>query len=139
MPDQYGINYDPDASGRSPATSDNGLPTRPYAAPDQLGGNAPRSAEFNTGINGDPGNAASSLALNADADRFNAMVPRQFEQHSVLQTAMPSANAMSATDYERVLPGSQPGQSVMLPTVNGSSQGSYDKSILMRLQGRHVQ
>jgi hypothetical protein len=107
-----------------------GQPVRPYAAPDQLGGNAPRSAEFATGQTGDPGNAASSLALNADADRFNAMVPRQFSQHSVLQTAMPSANGMSATDYQRVLPGG-----VTLPTANGSSQDSYEKSLIMRLSG----
>jgi hypothetical protein len=112
-----------------------GTPGRPYSAPDQLGGNAPRSAEFTTGITGDPGNTASVSSLNQDADRFNALVPRQFAQHSVLQTAMPSANGMSATDYQRVLPGlSRP-----IPSPNGSSQDSYNRSLVMRLSGLHAE
>jgi hypothetical protein len=106
-------------------------PLRPYSTPDQLGGNSPRSAEFATGQTGDPGNTASVSSLIQDADRFNSMVPRQFEQHSVLQTAIPSANGMAAADHARMLPGlSRP-----LPSPNGSSQDSYQKSLLMRLSG----
>jgi hypothetical protein len=115
-----------------PGMTSSGQPSRPYADPGQLGGNAPRSAEFTTGVLGDPGSTASVSSLNADADKFNALVPRQFEQHSVLQTAMPSANGMAAADYERMLPGlSKP-----LPSPNGSSQDSYQKSLLMRLSGQ---
>ena len=63
--------------------------------------------------------------------RLTLCLPRQFSQHSVLQTAMPSANGMSAADYQRVLPGlSRP-----LPSPNGSSQDSYQKSLIMRLSG----
>jgi hypothetical protein len=94
-------------------------------------GAAGRSGEFATGVIGDPANTASVSSLVQDADRFNSLVPRQFEQHSVLQTAMPSANGMSAADYQRMLPGlSRP-----LPSPNGSSQDSYNQSILMRLRG----
>ncbi len=108
-----------------------GQPSRPYSGPGQLGGNSPRSAAFATGQAGDPGNTASVSSLNADAGRFNALVPRQFSQHSVLQTAMPSANGMSAADYQRMLPGlSRP-----LPSPNGSSRDSYQKSLIMRLSG----
>jgi len=109
-----------------------GQPSRPYSSPDQVPAGAGfRSQEFATGQLGDPGNTASALALNDDADRFNSLVPRQFSQHSVLQTAMPSANGMSAADYQRVLPGlSRP-----LSSPNGSSQGSYQKSLIMRLSG----
>ena len=111
-----------------------GQPSRPYSGPGQLGGNAPRSAAFATGLTGDQGSAASVSALNSDADRFNAMVPRQFSQQSVLQTAMPSANGMSANDYQqRMLPGGS-----MLPTANGSSADTYEKSLVMRLQGREI-
>lgn len=116
------------------STSD-GQPVRPYSSPDQMPpGTAFRSREFTTGTTGDPGNAASALSLNADADQFNSLVPRQFSQHSLLQTAMPSANGMSAADYRRMLPGlSRP-----LPSPNGSSQDSYNKSLIMRLQGREI-
>lgn len=109
-----------------------GATGQPSSSPDQVpNGAAGRTGEFSTGITGDPGNIASLSSLNADADRFNAMVPRQFSQHSVLQTAMPSANGMLAADYQRVLPGlSRP-----LPSPNGSSQDSYQKSLIMRLSG----
>jgi hypothetical protein len=114
-----------------PGMTSSGQPSRPYADPGQLGGNAPRSAEMIKGVLGDPGNIASVSSLNQDADKFNALVPRQFSQHSVLQTAMPSANGMAAADYQRVLPGlSRP-----LPSPNGTSADSYQKSLLMRLNG----
>ena len=108
-----------------------GQPTRPYAGPDATGGNAGRGGEFSTGITGDPGNLAGVASEVANSERFNAMVPRQFSQHSVLQTAIPSANGMAAADYARMLPGlSRP-----LPSPNGSSQDSYQKSLIMRLSG----
>jgi hypothetical protein len=111
-----------------------GQPSRTYSGPGQPGGNAPRSVAFATGQIGDPASAASVSAVNSDADRFNAMVPRQFSQQSVLQTAMPSANGMSANDYQqRMLPGGS-----MLPTANGSSADTYEKSLVMRLQGREI-
>ncbi len=111
-----------------------GQPVRPYSSAAMTGGNAPRSAEFNTGQIGDPGSAASVSSLAADGDRFNSLVPRQFSQQSVLQTAMPSANGMSTADYQqRMLPGGS-----MLPTANGSSTDTYEKSLVMRLQGREI-
>lgn len=110
-----------------------GQPTRPYAGPG-TGGNLSRGGEFQTGLTGtgDPDSIASVASLNADADKFNAQVPRQFSQHSVLQTAMPSANGMAASDYEQRM---LPGLSKPLPSPNGSSQDSYQKSLIMRLSG----
>lgn len=130
--DDYGITYEPSASARPPAVAADGAPTRPYANPGQLGGNAPRTQQFSTGISGDPGSAAGSLSEIADSARYNAMIPRQFSQHSVLQTSMPSSNGYSSRDYqERMLPGlAKP-----LPSANGTSQDSYDKSLIMRLNG----
>lgn len=111
-----------------------GTPSRPYSGPEMTGGNSSRSASFASGITPDPGSAASVSALNGDADRFNAMVPRQFSQQSVLQTAMPSSNGMSMNDWQqRMLPGGS-----MLPTANGSSADTYEKSLVMRLQGREI-
>jgi hypothetical protein len=105
--------------------------TRPYGSPDALGGNSPRTAQFSTGAAGDPQNTASVSSLPADSAAYNALVPRQFSQHSVLQTAMPSANGMSAQDYQRVLPGGY-----TLPTQNGSSSDTYEKATYMRLSGQ---
>lgn len=109
-------------------------PGRPYGSSEDLDGNAGRQGEFTTGAT-QTGDLAGNSAINADSARFNALVPRQFSQHSVLQTAMPSANGLSAQDAERMLPGGQPGQSVMLPTQNGSSADTYEKAIYMRLAG----
>ena len=85
-----------------------------------------------TGLN-QTGDLAGNASINADSERFNALVPRQFSQHSVLQTAMPSANGMSETDARRMLPG-MPG---LLPTQNGSSPSSYQQGIYMRLAGQN--
>jgi hypothetical protein len=136
LTDGYGITYDQGASARPPALTNDGAPTRPYSTPGQLGGNAPRTPQFSTGISGDPGSAAGSLSEIADSDRYNAMVPRQFSQHSVLQTAMPSANGMALGDYEQRM---LPGLSKPLPSANGTSQDSYDKSLIMRLNGLDAQ
>ena len=116
---------DPDMALSAGAPAIPGPPRLPQGA-------ASRAQSFSTGTQGDdPGNAASSLSLNADADRFNAAVPRQIGLSSVLQTAMPSANGMSANDYQRVLPGGY-----MLPSQNGTSADTYEKAIYMHLQGQ---
>jgi hypothetical protein len=114
--------------------SSTGQPVRPYSSPDQLGGTTPRSAEFTTGTTGDPGSAASSL--NADSARYNLLTPKQFEPTSILQAqaSRPSMNAMSATDYERVLPGGY-----TLPTANGQSTSSYEASLPLRLSGLNAE
>lgn len=134
MADQYGMSYDPGAS-RPYGVSAAGVPARPYADQSQVPAGAEfRSNAFRTGMTGDPGNIASVSSINADADRFNALVPRQFSQQSVLQTAMPSSNGMSMADWQqRMLPGGS-----MLPTANGSSEDTYQKSLIMRLQGREL-
>ncbi len=109
-----------------------GQPTgRPYGSPSDLDGNSGRQGEFLTGYAGS-GDLAGNASINADSERFNALVPRQFSQHSVLQTAMPSANGMSETDARRMLPGMH----TLLPTQNGSSADTYEKAIYMRLQGQ---
>ena len=113
-----------------------GQPARPYSAPDQLGGNAPRSAEFSTGANqtGDIATSAGQNAgLNLSAAQFAGQTPGRVIQTSVLQPANPvSGNGMSSTDAQRMLPGlSKP-----LSSPNGSSQDSWEQGIYMRLQGR---
>ena len=105
---------------------------RPYGSADDLDGNAPRQQEFMTGLN-QGGDLAGNSSINADSARYNALVPRQFSQHSVLQTAMPSSNGMSETDARRMLPG----LSTLLPTQNGSSPSSYEQGIYMRLAGQN--
>ncbi len=123
-------------------TADGG-PVRPYADQSQLGVNAGRTGQFNRGITGDQGNIATSAGqdpgLNLNGQQFNSQVPRSAVQTSVLQNPMPSANGMSATDAARMLPGGQPGRPVMLPTSNASSQDSYARSLLMRLNGLDAQ
>lgn len=89
-----------------------------------------RSAEFGTGMVGDPGSAASSL--NADSARQNAMVPHSFQSQSVLQSRMqnPGGNGMSAGDASRRLADGTP-----LGSVNGTSESSFEPSAMLRLQG----
>ena len=85
-----------------------GQPARPYSAPDQLGGNAPRSAEFSTGANqtGDIATSAGQNAgLNLSAAQFAGQTPGRVIQTSVLQPANPvSGNGMSSTDAQRMFP-----------------------------------
>lgn len=110
-----------------------GTPSRPYSA---LGFGGSRTAEFATGHQGDSDSIATSagqnpgLALNGQ--QFAAQVPHGVIQTSTLQPSNPvSANGMAADDYSRVLPGlSRP-----LPSPNGNSQDSYQKSLIMRLSG----
>jgi hypothetical protein len=91
-----------------------------------------RSAEFGTGLVGDPGSAASSLAANSA--RQNALVPQGAMQTSVLQSPRPSGNGMSEQDYQRVLPGG-----FTLPSKNGSSDESWQASTYMRMAGQNAQ
>jgi hypothetical protein len=117
---------------------DPGLPTagRPYSAPSQLGGNAPRSAQFATGFHGDPDNTATvtsqpSAGLTADSLQFNSLVPGGVRPTSVLQPLRPSMNGQSAQDYERVLPGGY-----TLPSQNGQSESSWAASNYLKMQGQ---
>ena len=77
-----------------------------------------------------PESRTGAFSLGQDSARYNAMVPKGIMQSSVLQPYRPSGNGMSDTDYERVLPGG-----MTLPTANGSSQGTYQQAVYMRLQG----
>ena len=78
-------------------------------------------------------NAGQSGGLAADSARYNAMVPRESVPQSVLQNPRTSMNGMSAGDYERVLPGG-----LTLPTAKGSSEQSYQQSMILRLRGQGV-
>jgi hypothetical protein len=103
---------------------------RPCADPGQLGGNAPRSAQFTLGQVGDPGSAATSL--NQASERQNLLTAQQFgKPTSVLQQVRPSMNAESAQDYSRVLPGGY-----TLPSQNGQSASSWEASNYLRMQGQ---
>jgi hypothetical protein len=105
-----------------------GQPSRPYSGPDQLGGNAPRSAAFSIGHLGDPGNAATSL--NQDSARWNP--PGGFRPTSVLQSVMrnPGGLGMSAGDASRRLVTGQ-----YLGSVNGTSESSFQPAAMLRLNG----
>lgn len=94
-----------------------------------------RAQEFGTGLSGAPEDSAGVSAMNADSERFNSLVPRQVGLSSVLQTAMPSMNGIGTSDQSRVLPTGVPGQSIMLPSQNGSSPDSWSKAIYMHMQG----
>jgi hypothetical protein len=103
---------------------------RPYATPQKLYGNAPRTPEFNTGITGDPGTAEASL--DADADRFNNLSPHQFVPTSVLQPieSNPGGNGMSAGDAaRRTITGEYMG------SVNGMSASSFQPAAMLRMSG----
>jgi hypothetical protein len=109
-----------------------GQPTgRPYGSPADLDGNSGRQGEFLTGYAGS-GDIAGNSSIITNSARWNAATPRQFSQHSVLQTAMPSANGLSDRDAQRMLPG----LSGLLPTQNGSSSSSYAQGIYMHLAGQ---
>lgn len=84
-----------------------------------------RSASFNVG-------------LSESSARQNSLVPRGFAQTSVLQQQLPSANGMASKDYSRILPGSQGGRPIILPSGNGTSENTYGQNTIMRLQGRNV-
>jgi hypothetical protein len=91
-----------------------------------------RSAEFGTGLVGNPASAASSL--NADSAKFNGAVPQGATQTSVLQSPRPSMNGMSEQDYQRVMPGG-----FTLPSQNGQLDQSWQASTYMRMAGQNAQ
>jgi hypothetical protein len=98
---------------------------------DQDSMQAPGSPESRTG--------AFGTGLSEASTRFMSRVPQGFAQHSVLQQSLPSANGMSAQDYERILPGvNNGGRPVILPSQNGTSAENWQKTTYMRLNGRNV-
>ncbi len=121
-------------------TGPSSSPPRPYASPDQLGGATPRSQELQRGINGDPDSATATSVgqdpgLTLNSLQFAEQTPTSVVQTSVLQPSNPvSANGMAPADFARVLPG----MSRPLPSPVGSSVDTYQKSLLMRLQGREI-
>lgn len=105
---------------------------RPYASPESLDGNAPRSAEFATGQAGDPGNAASSL--NQDSQRWN--LSPQFRPTSVLQPVgkNPGGNGLSAGDAAR-----RWADGTSMGSVNATSVSSFEPSAMLRLSGLNAE
>lgn len=105
---------------------------RPYGSP---GDGSDRTAQFNTGLNGDdPGNPPTALgqdSLNVNAQQFRAQIPATVVPMSVEQQTRPSMNAESAQDYARVLP-----VGYTLPTQNGQSESSWETSNILRMQGQ---
>lgn len=92
---------------------------------------APGSPESRTGAFG-TGQDEGKMALNSA--KFNAKVPKTFVQSSVLQNPFRSANGMAPADAERMLPG----MSSPMASSNGSSDGSYQQSLYMRLRGQVI-
>lgn len=136
-PGEYGLSYDPSASARPPALTDEGLPTRPYATPDQLGGATPRGQEFDTGRAGetDPGRTASirnnqDPGLSLSSQQFRAQVPVGVRPTSVLQPIMrnPGGNGMSAGDAARRMV-----DGTYLGSINATSASSFKPSAMLRL------
>jgi hypothetical protein len=99
-------------------------------------GAAGRNDQFTTGVVGDPGSAAGVQSEIADADKFNAMVPHQFEPHSVLTPIMknPGGNGMSAGDAAR-----RTFDGTYLGSVNGTSASSFEPAAMLRLTGLDTQ
>lgn len=90
-----------------------------------------RTASFYDGVNGTPNMVSSGLAQ--DSAVLNAKVAGMMATpHSVLQ-GLPgmSPNGKSEADAQRTLPGGY-----TLPSMNGSSQESYEAATRMRLMGR---
>lgn len=85
---------------------------------------APGAPESRTG--------AFGTGLSEASQRFMARVPGGMLQTSVLQNPFRSANGMAATDAERMLPG----MSHPMASPNGSSEGSYQQGLYMRLRGQ---
>jgi hypothetical protein len=117
-----------------------GTPTRPYSGPAMTGGNAPRSASFQTGRAGDPDSAATvttraSSSLTADSLQFNAAVPQGVRPTSVLQPieSNPGGLGMSAGDAARRTVTGQ-----YLGSVNGTSQSSWEPAAMLRLSGQNA-
>ena len=81
---------------------------------------------------GMPESRTGAFSLGQDSDRYNAMVPKTFAPSSTLVNPLPGMNGMSEKDYtSRVLPGG-----TVLPTQNGSSSDSWQKSIMLRMMSQ---
>lgn len=94
------------------------------------GGEMPgRVQAFTQGTTGTPWNVASSF--NTGSQVLDSQVAGSWSPQSVLDPVRSSGNGMSSADYERVLPGN-----VRLPSMNGSSTGSYNAAKYMRLMGQ---
>ena len=92
--------------------------------PEETAGQAPGMPESRTG--------AFSTGLTQSGERFQSMVPPKMIQTSVLQNPFRSANGMSSADAQRmIMPGSGP-----MASPNGSSEGSYQQALYMRLRGQ---
>lgn len=113
-----------------------GLPGRPYGTPDDLDGNAPRSAQFTTGTQGDPDNVATVTArpdvgLTADSLQWRAQTPAGYRASSVLTPIgkNPGGLGMSAADAaRRTFTGDY------LGSINGQSESSFEPSALLKMQ-----
>ena len=93
---------------------------------DQAGAQATGTPEGRT--------AAFSTGLNQTGEKFNSMVPPGIRQSSVLQNPFRSGNGMASADAERLIPG----MSAPMPSPNGSSDGTYQQSLYMRLRGQTI-
>ena len=94
-----------------------------------LAGTGSMTAHFEDGHNGNPYRVAST---NGSSVSETSNMPTAFTPQSVLQAQEPSQNGMSGGDYSnRMLAGGQ-----MLPSMNGSSTGSYDQAKYMRFLGQ---
>lgn len=112
-----------------------GLPGRPYGTPDDLDGNAPRSAQFATGTQGDPDNVATVTArpdvgLTADSLQWRAQTPAGYRPSSVLTPIgkNPGGNGMSAGDAAR-----RTFDGTYLGSVVGTSESSFEPAAMLRL------
>jgi hypothetical protein len=96
----------------------------------EIGGQAP---------GGVPESRTGAFSLGQSAAKFNALTPRGFSQHSVLQQPMPSTNGMGPRDAERIMPGMERGgRPIILPSQNGTSSNSWEQNTYRRLQGADV-
>lgn len=114
-----------------------GQPARPYGSADDLGGNAPRSPQFQTGMAGDPDSAATVTArpdagLTADSMQWTAQAGGGYRPSSVLTPIMknPGGLGMSAGDAARRTFDGQ-----YLGSVVGTSESSFGPAAMLRLSG----
>lgn len=97
--------------------------------PEDVGGQAP----------GMPESRNAAFSFGQTSAKYNALTPKGFSQHSVLQQPMPSTLGMSERDAERVMPGMERGgRPIVLPSQNGTSEASWQGNTYRRLQGSFV-
>ena len=114
-----------------------GMPSRPYASPDQLSGETPRTAELQRGIAGDPDNIATvttrpSAGLLADSAQWSSAGAAGYRPTSVLQPIMtnPGNLGMSAGDAAHRLP-----DGTFLGTGNGMAESSFEPAAMLKMSG----